>query len=104
MCPDWLLNTALVGSAVRTLTEVPGNQGVANRVGTVRTVDPTGFHQSGHMSIDRLKEGRIIFPCNSRVRVFQGLLHISSDPLINYSISLTRLAQESMMLDGFRSP
>jgi hypothetical protein len=35
---------------VRTLTENPGNQGVANRVGTVRTADPTGFHQSGHMS------------------------------------------------------
>ena len=31
MCPDWWLNTALVGSAVRTLTEDPGNQGVANR-------------------------------------------------------------------------
>jgi len=41
MCPEWWLNTALVGSAVRTLTENPGNQGVANRVGTVRTADPS---------------------------------------------------------------
>src|SRR5512135_3531781 len=37
-------------------------------------------------SIDRLKEGCLIFPWNSRVRVFQGLLHISSDPLIKYSL------------------
>ena len=50
MCPDWWLNTALVGSAVRTLTEGPGNQGVANRAETVRRADPTGFHQSGHVS------------------------------------------------------
>ena len=42
MCPDWWLNTALVGSAVRTLTEDPGNQGVANRAETVRT-EPENF-------------------------------------------------------------
>jgi hypothetical protein len=29
------------------LTEIVGKQGVANRIGTVRTADPTGFHQSG---------------------------------------------------------
>ena len=35
-------------------------------------------------SIDRLKEDRFIFPWNSRVRVFHGQLHISSDPLTKY--------------------
>jgi len=49
MCPDWWLNTALVGSAVRTLTETIGKQGVASGVGTVLTADPTGFHQSEHI-------------------------------------------------------
>src|SRR5271165_1173004 len=59
MCPEWWLNTALVGSAVRTLTEDPGNQGVANRAEMVRTADPTGFHQSGHMSPDLLVRGEV---------------------------------------------
>ncbi len=35
------------GSAVRTLTENPGNQGVANRAETVRT-EPENFSSSVH--------------------------------------------------------
>ena len=87
MCPEWWLNTALVGSAVRTLTENPGNQGIANRVGTVRTADPTGFHQSGHMSQkcwlmfgDRCREGgrsRVACPrLRGHVQVGQGFANM----------------------------
>src|SRR5512135_1586991 len=56
-------------------------------------------------SIDRLKEGCLIFPWNSRVRVFQGLLHISSDPLIKYT-STVRKGQdrENQAIHGWREP